>query len=67
VVVLDVTSENKGSNGGELDQNVDSWSGGILKWISNGVTDNGSNVEFLVESFLCFGISGFSNHITLSI
>lgn len=46
VVLLDVGSEDEGGNGGKLDENVDGWTRGILEWISDGVTDNGSNVLF---------------------
>ena len=39
-----IVTENEGSNGGKLDKNVDSWTGGILEWITDGITDNSSDV-----------------------
>jgi hypothetical protein len=46
VVVSKVVTENEGSNGGELNENVNSWTRGILKWITDGITDNGGDVLF---------------------
>ena len=42
-------SENKGSNGGELDEDVDGWAGGILEGVSNGITDDSGNLAFLED------------------
>ena len=39
-----IVTENEGSNGGKLDENVDSWTGSILKWITDGITNNSSDV-----------------------
>jgi len=57
VVVSKIVTENEGSNGGKLDENVDSWTGGILEWITDGITDDGSDVllselEILFHPFL---------------
>jgi len=52
VVLVDVVSEHQGGDGGELDQDVDGWAGGVLERISNCVTDNSSNVHFSELGFL---------------
>jgi hypothetical protein len=52
VVFLDVLTEDKGSNGGKFDEDVDGWSRGILKWISDGITDNSGNLKLSKFSFL---------------
>jgi hypothetical protein len=46
VIVSKIVTENEGSNGGKLDKNVDSWTGSILEWISNGISDNSSDMLF---------------------
>jgi len=38
------STENERSDGGELDENVDGGTGGILEWVSNGISDNGGGV-----------------------
>lgn len=43
-MISDVGSEDEGGDGGKLDENVDGWSGGVLEWISNGISNNGGNV-----------------------
>jgi hypothetical protein len=52
VVLLHVGSEDEGSDGGKLDQDVDGWTRGVLKWVTNGVTDNSGNVSFSEFSVL---------------
>jgi len=37
-------TEDEGSDSGELDENVDGRTGGILEWVSNGISDNGGGV-----------------------
>jgi hypothetical protein len=44
VIMSKIVTENEGGNGGKLDENVDSWTGSILKWITDGITDNSSDV-----------------------
>jgi hypothetical protein len=46
VIVSKIVTENEGSNGGKLDENVDGWTGSILEWISDGISDNSSDVLF---------------------
>jgi len=46
VVMGKVVTENEGSNGGKFDENVDGWTGSILEWITDGITDNSSDVLF---------------------
>jgi hypothetical protein len=43
---LDERSEDQGQDGGQFNQNVEGRSGGILQWITDGITDNGSLVFF---------------------
>jgi len=38
------STEDEGSDSHKLDQNVDRWAGGILKWVTDGITANGSFV-----------------------
>ena len=38
--MFNVTTENKGSDSRELDQNVDGWTRGVLEWITNSVSDD---------------------------
>ena len=52
MVLGDVRSEDEGSDGGKLDEDVDGWSGGVLEWVTDGVTDNSSNVAFSKISLL---------------
>lgn len=69
MVVSKIVTENEGSNGGKLDENVDSWTGGILEWITDGITDNSSDVllsklevslhPVLVKLFESFFIESF--------
>jgi len=57
-VLSDETAEHKGSDGRELDQNVDRGAGGVLKRVTNGVTDDGSLVliiALLDEARLALG------------
>jgi len=70
VIMGKVVTENEGGNGGKLDENVDSWTGGILEWITDGITDNSSDVllselevslhPFLVEFVESLLIEAFS-------
>jgi len=46
VVMSKIVTENEGSNSGKLNENVDSWTGSILEWITDGITNNGSDVLF---------------------
>ena len=53
MIVSKIVTENEGSNGGKLDKNVDSWTGSILEWISDGISDNSSDV--LLSELELFG------------
>lgn len=63
--MLDVTTENKRSDSRELDQNVDGWTGGVLKWITNGVSDDSGvllvlNCSELPGPLAKFGVVGIT-------
>jgi len=45
--VLNVATEYKRSDGRQFNENINGWAGGVLEWVSNGVTDNGCNFQFL--------------------
>lgn len=50
VVTLDIVAEDEGGDGRELDQDVEGWAGGVLKRVSNCVTNNGGDVAFSEQS-----------------
>jgi len=45
IVLFNVVTEDQRGDGRELDEDVDGWTRGILEWISDGVTNNGGNVQ----------------------
>jgi len=53
VVVSKIVSENERSNSGKFNKNVNSWTRGIFKWITDGITNNRSNVVFSELSISC--------------
>jgi len=54
--LLETFSEDQGNDSHELDENVQRWTRGILKWVTNGITSNSSLVSIgsLSESFSIF-------------
>jgi len=67
VVISDVGSENEGGDSGKLDEDVDGWSGGVLEWISNGVSNNGGNVAFSEVSGLEDGSFDFLSSVGVEV
>jgi hypothetical protein len=61
----DETTENEGGDSGELDQNVDSGAGGVLKWVTDGIANNGSLV-LIVTLFDKFGLTGSDSFVSAS-
>ena len=53
--IVDVGTEDQGGNSSELDEDVDGGAGGILERISDGVTDDGSDLKF--SSFSPLGLN----------
>jgi len=61
---LEEWSEDQGQDGGQLDQNVEGRTRGILQWVTDGITDNGSLVFFrtlllgdtVVDQFASFNV-----------
>ena len=59
-----IFTENQWQNCHQLNQNVQTWSTGVLQWITNSVTDNGSLVN--LWTFL-YGLTILDHHASLNV
>jgi len=59
-------TENEGSDGGELDENVDGGTGGVLEWVSYGISDNGGGVlgVLLLDLLVLGGVNRLGHVVT---
>jgi len=59
-------TEDERGDGGELDENVDGGTGGILEWVSNGISDNGGGVlgVLLLDALVVLGVDGVGHVVS---